>query len=60
MDYKKYLMVAAIALMFIFPEYVFTGLGIVLLVIVILFFVVDIVLDIYIIIVFVIRWFKER
>ncbi|MEA3456116.1 MAG: hypothetical protein U9R26_06385, partial [Campylobacterota bacterium] len=60
MNYKKYLMIAAIILMFIFPEYIFTGLGVILLVIVIVFFVVDIAFDIYIFVVFLIRWLKER
>ena len=52
MNYKKYLLVAAVASVLIFPEYVFTGLGVVLLIIVIVFFVVDLVFDIYIFIVF--------
>lgn len=60
MNYKKYLLIAAIVLMLIFPEYVFTGLGVVLLIIVIVFFVVDLVFDIYIFIVFLLRWFREK
>ncbi len=60
MNYKKYLMIAAIVLILIFPEYVLTGLGVVLLIIVIVFFVVDLVFDIYIFIVFLMRWYRER
>ncbi|MEA3417897.1 MAG: hypothetical protein U9Q90_00755 [Campylobacterota bacterium] len=60
MNYRKYLMIAAIVIALIFPEYVLTGLGIVLLIIVIVFFVIDFAFDIYIFIVFLIRWFREK
>lgn len=60
MNYKKYLLIAAVALILLFPEYVLTGLGVVLLIIVIVFFVVDLVFDIYIFIVFLMRWYRER
>lgn len=53
-------MIAAIVSALIFPEYVFTGLGVVLLIVVILFFVVDIVFDIYIVAVYLIQWFREK
>lgn len=59
-NYRKYLMIAAIVSALIFPEYVFTGLGVVLLIVVILFFVVDIVFDIYIVAVYLIQWFREK
>ncbi len=60
MNYKKYLMIAIIVFALIFPEYVFTGLGVVLLIVVIVFFVVDIVFDIYIVAVYLIQWFREK
>ena len=60
MSRGKYITIIAIILTLIFPEYVFTGLGVVLLVIVIIFFVVDIVFDIYILIVFLVQWIKAR
>ncbi len=60
MSRGKYITIIAIILTLIFPEYVFTGLGAVLLVIVIIFFVVDIVFDIYILIVFFVQWIKDR
>ena len=60
MNYKKYLLIVAVALTLLFPEYVFTGLGVVLLIVVIVFFVVDLVFDIYIFTVFLVRWFREK
>ncbi len=48
MRVKKILWITALLSMILFPEYVFTGLGIILLVVIILLFIVDIALDVYI------------
>ena len=60
MNYKKYLVIAAIVFALIFPEYVFTGLGVVLLVVVIILFVIEFAFDIYIVVVYLVQWFREK
>ena|GEM_PF-4532329 len=60
MNYGKYLMIAAIVFALIFPEYVLTGLGVVLLIVVIILFVIEFAFDIYIVVVYLVQWFKEN
>ena len=49
-NYKKYLIISAIVLTLIFPEYMFTGLGIIGLIVILLLIIADIAFDIYIIV----------
>jgi hypothetical protein len=59
--YRKYLIITVVTVLaLIFPEYLLSGLGILLLLVVVLFFVVDIIFDIYIVAVYLIQWFKEK
>ena len=50
--YKKYIMIALFLSMVIFPDYFFTALLVMLLVAIILVFLVDIVVDVYLIVIF--------
>jgi hypothetical protein len=58
--YKRYLVIAGIVLALIFPKYVFGGIGIFLLVLVIILFIVDVVLDVYLIVIFMIQHYKDK
>jgi hypothetical protein len=60
MAYKKYLIFALIAGAILYPEYILTGLGVIVLVIVILFFVVDLIFDLYIFVAYIMKWLRER
>ena len=53
-------MIAAVVFTLIFPEYVLTGLGVVLLVVVIILFVIEFAFDIYIVVVYLVQWFREK
>jgi hypothetical protein len=58
--YKRYLVIAGIVLALIFPKYVFGGIGILLLALVIILFIVDVVLDVYLIVIFMIQHYKDK
>ena len=60
MSIKKFLLITALSSMFIFPEYVFTGLFVILIVAIMLLFIVEIGLDIYIVFAFLRQWLKEK
>ena len=60
MNYKKYLTITIILGALIYPEYVFGAIAIILAVLLILFVIVDLVLDIYILVVAFIDSFKGR
>jgi len=60
MRYKKYLLVALVLLMLFHPGYFFGTLGIILLVVVIILFVLDLVLDIYLFASYLKQWFRDR
>ncbi|MEA3490993.1 MAG: hypothetical protein U9R27_03755 [Campylobacterota bacterium] len=60
MSYKKYLIIAIVALMFIFPDQIFPGLAGVMIIIVVLLLVIELGLDIYIVIVYLIQMYKEK
>jgi len=46
--------------MLFYPGYFFTALGVILLVVVIILFILDLVLDIYLFAAYLKQWFKER
>jgi len=50
MNYKKYLMIVLLVLTLIYPEYIFGGLAILVLIIFLLIVIADVILDIYIVI----------
>ncbi len=60
MNYKKYLLIAILISAIIFPEYVFGGLAILVLVIFLIIVIADVVLDIYIVIALFIEHLKKK
>ena len=60
MNYKKYLMIAILILTLIYPEYIFGGLAILVLIIFLIIVIADVVLDIYIVIALFIEHLKKK
>ena len=60
MNYKKYLMIAILILTLIYPEYIFGGLAILVLIIFLIIVIADVVLDVYIVIALFIEHLKKK
>jgi len=60
MSYKKYLILAGIALIFIFPDQIFPALVGIIIILFILLFVIELVLDIYIVVKILIPHNREK
>ncbi len=60
MNYKKYLIIATVASMLIFPEYIFPILIGIFILIIFIIFIADIILDVYIIAVLLLKDFKKK
>jgi hypothetical protein len=58
--YKRFVIVALIAVILFFPEYVFGTMGILLLIIILLLVVIDLVADVYIVIAVFLEKFREK
>jgi hypothetical protein len=61
---KKYMVrlaiAAAVVFFMVFPEYLFTILGILLLIVILVFFIVEFAFDIYIVIAVITKWFRDK
>ena len=60
MSYKKYLIIASIGFILIFPEEFFSGFVGVMIILIMLLLIIEVGLDIYLIVVFLIRHYKEK
>jgi len=57
---KLFLIISILIVILIYPDYFFTGLGITFIIFLIILFIIEIGLDIYLIIIFFIQYFKKK
>ena len=60
MHYKKYLIIAILILALIYPEYIFGGLAIFVLIVFLIIVLADVILDVYIVIALFIEHYKKK